>query len=320
MGTSRSDRAQASQRERARRHRLAGELAAAHDGVVTHAMLLDRGLTRGQIEVEIEHGAWTTAGRHTVSVTADAPSGRGLWWRALWESGSRSVLDGPTALLAAGLTGWDEPLIHVSVPNKAAPRHLDGVRHHRLRDIGPAVRNGLRRTYPAVAVVRAAQWARSDRAAATLVAMTVQQRLARPQDVMDRWARVTRSARRLLLDAVIRDVCDGAHSLPELDFAIGCRRRGLPEPTRQAVRTGRNGRVYLDVLWEEYGVHAEIQGAQHQQGLAGVDDALRTNDLAMRDRRLVTLQVPVLGLRTRPDAFYAQVGQALRARRRRPGA
>ncbi|WP_022923506.1 hypothetical protein [Serinicoccus marinus] len=319
MPTTRAERRTTQRLERARRHRLARELAEPHDGVVTRRMLLEAGLTPGQIATEIDHGAWSRAGAHTLCITSDVPSGRALWWWAVWESGTHSVLDGATALLAAGLQHWEEPVIHVAVPNNATVRRLEGVRHHRLRDLGPRITSGLRRTPPDVAVVRAARWARTDRQAATLVAMTVQQRLVAPDALLVRWQQMRRTWETSVLDEVIRDVCDGAHSLNELDFAAECRRRGLPEPTRQAVRTGRNGRVYLDVFWDELGIHVEIHGAQHFQGTAGIDDALRHNDLQVRDRTLVSLQIPVLGLRTTPEPFFRQLGAALEAARRRLG-
>ncbi|WP_298889964.1 hypothetical protein [uncultured Serinicoccus sp.] len=313
MPTTRAERRTTQALERARRHRLARGLAEPHDGVVTRRMLLEAGLTPGQIATEVDHGAWSRAGAHTLCITSDVPTGRALWWWAVWESGSRSVLDGVTALLVAGLQHWDEPVIHVAVPNNATVRRLEGVRHHRLRDLGPRTTSGLRRTPTDVAVVRAARWARTDRQAATVVAMTVQQGLVTPDALLVHWQQTRKGSANSVLDDVVRDVCDGAHSLNELDFAAECRRRGLPEPTRQAVRTGRNGRVYLDVFWEELGVHVEIHGAQHFQGTAGLDDALRHNDLQLRDRSMVSLQIPVLGLRTTPEPFFAQVGQALRA-------
>ncbi|WP_298752081.1 hypothetical protein [uncultured Serinicoccus sp.] len=313
MPTTRAERRTTQALERARRHRLARGLAEPHDGVVTRRMLLEAGLTPGEIATEVDHGAWSRAGAHTLCITSDVPTGRALWWWAIWESGTHSVLDGATALLAAGLQHWDEPVIHVTVPNNATVRRLEGVRHHRLRDVGPRTTAGLRRTPSDVAVVRAARWARTDRQAATVVAMTVQQRLVTPDALLVRWQQTRKGPAASVLDDVIRDVCDGAHSLNELDFAAECRRRGLPEPTRQAVRTGRNGRVYLDVFWEELGVHVEIHGAQHFQGTAGLDDALRHNDLQFRDRSMVSLQIPVLGLRTTPEPFFAQVGQALHA-------
>lgn len=162
-----------------------------------------------------------------------------------------------------------------------------------------------------VATVRAAEWARTDREAATLVAMVVQQRLVSTTALLGRWSTVSVSRRRGFLDAVIRDVCDGAHSINELDVGQACRSRGLPEPTRQAVRTGPRGRVYLDAWWEEEKVHAEIQGAHHYEGLKVVDDSFRANDLAIRDPRTITLAIPVLGWRLYPDRYLDQIQAAL---------
>lgn len=311
--STRKERAAAATQERARRHALAREIADRHDGVSTRVLLREAGLTRGQVQGEIDRGVWVPAGCHTLCITTAAPTGRGLWWRALWESGSRSVLDGPSALLAAGLTGWSEQTVHISVPNGARPRRIEGVTHHQLQDLGDLVPVGLRRTKPEVAAIRAAHWATSDRQAATVIAMAVQQRLVLPSRLLANWEGIRYSPRRALLECVIQDVCNGAHSLNELDFARECRRRGLPVPTRQAVRTGKNGRVYLDVFWEAHGVHVEIQGAQHFEGTAGIDDALRFNDLGLRDPGLRSLQVPVLGLRTCPDKFFEQIEQLLAA-------
>lgn len=316
-GLTRAQRAEVARRKRARRHDLARKIADGHDGVVTRQMLLEAGLTRGQIQVEVERGVWVPMGRHTLGITSASSSERASWWRALWESGGGAVLDGPTALFAIGLKSWSESSIHVTVPNARSVRPLRGVTHHRLRDIGPVVTVGLRRTKPEVAVIRAAQWAKSDAQAATFLAMAVQQRLVAPSAILHRWGSITYSARRGVLDDVIRDVCDGAHSLGELDFARECRQRGLPEPSRQVVRTSERGTVYLDVFWDEFDVHVEIQGAHHFQGLAAVSDALRFNDIRLNGRDVVSLQVPVLGLRTGPEPFFTQIKEALRQGRER---
>jgi len=166
-------------------------------------------------------------------------------------------------------------------------------------------------------VVRAAIWAPTDRQAATLLAMTMQQRLAHPARVSAAWAAVQRCHRRSLLQQVVVDVCNGAQSLDELDFASMCRQRGLPEPNRQVIRKGRRGRIYLDVGWEDLGVHVEIDGAQHAQGLNAVDDALRHNGLAVEGT--VNLRIPVLGLRLSAEAFMDQVEEALRRASRKLG-
>lgn len=114
--------------------------------------------------------------------------------------------------------------------------------------------------------------------------------------------------RRAFLDAVVRDVCDGAHSFGELDFGGLCRRRGLPQPSRQVVRTLSGGRVYLDVAWEEVGLVVEIDGGHHALALGPVDDAPRQNDVVLSGERV--LRIPVLGLRLTPDAFLDQVVRA----------
>ena len=299
-------------RRRAWRQEVGRHLARRHDGVVRRSDLLAAGLTDHDVRAEVDRGVWHAAGRHTICIGTDRPRGEGLLWRAIWESGPRAVLDGPSALLAAGLKHWEEPFVHVSLPRNATVTEVPGVRHHHLREIGPAIPVGLRRTKPEVAVLRGAEWARSDRAATTLVAMTVQQRLVAPSAVLRRWSETARSRRRAVLDLVIRDVCDGAHSLNELDVVRACRARGLPEPSRQQMRSTSTGTVYLDLFWDDYAVHAEVQGAHHLWGLTGVDDAVRGNAVAIGDRGVVSLQIPVLGWRLHPEVFLDQIAAALR--------
>lgn len=159
------------------------------------------------------------------------------------------------------------------------------------------------------AALRAASWASSDRAATTLLAMAVQQRLTtgeRLRDVLEDVSAVRRIAH---IRSVVSDICGGAEALSEIDFARLCRQRGLPEPSRQAARSGPGGRIYLDAVWEEYGVVVEIDGSQHREGLAMASDALRDNHLTIQGSRV--LRIPVLGLVSEPDAFLAQLSEAL---------
>ena len=265
---------------------------------------------------EVTAGRWVTAGRHTVVIGNGSPVGEGLWWQALWETGAGAALDGATALLAAGLAGFTPDTIDVAVPMPNRWHRLEGVTVHRRRDIGPTTGAALRRCTPEWATIRAAQWARTDRTAALLVCLPVQQRLVSPERLLAAWATLTRSPRRQLLDAVIRDVCDGAQSLGELDFAAMCRSVGLPPPSRQVVRTGPGGRIYLDVAWEDIGLVAEIDGGQHALALSPVDDALRQNEVTLSSD--MVLRIPVLGLRLTPDAFMAQVVTAHDQLLRRP--
>ena len=88
-----------------------------------------------------------------------------------------------------------------------------------------------------------------------------------------------------------------------------CRRRGLPEPDRQVLRTGPRGRVYLDVRWSGLGLIVEIDGAQHRMGLALMEDNLRQNDVTLSGD--VVLRIDLLGLRVAEDQFLDQVERAM---------
>ena len=169
-----------------------------------------------------------------------------------------------------------------------------------------------------MAAVHAAAWAASDRQAALLLCLVLQQRLTTPDRLLRAWlgdrSRLTAARRRLVGD-VVADLCDGVRSLGELDFARRCREHGLPEPSRQVVRTLPGGRIYLDVGWEEAALVVEVDGGQHALALATVDDALRQNEVVLRDERV--LRVPVIGLRLEEQRFMAQVAQAHRRWSRR---
>lgn len=142
-----------------------------------------------------------------------------------------------------------------------------------------------------------------------MLVAAVQQRLTTPERLMTALARTGRHRRRAFVSHVLDDALDGAQALGELDFAALCRRRGLPAPTRQAVRRGPRGRWYLDVHFEQYGVTVEIDGLAHLHGLAPLEDALRQNTLVI-DGELV-LRIPLLGPRLASSAFLDQVAQAL---------
>lgn len=296
-----------SREERAAR---AATLAELHDGVVHRRDLRHVGISRADVRSEVNAGRWTTAGRHTVVIGTGPVQGRARLWWAIWESGSGAVLDGASALIAVGLKGFEPVRIDVTLPHRHQAHQLLGVRVHLRRALGPVVTAGLPRVRPEHAVIRGAEWARSDREAALLLCLTVQQRLVHPDRLRAAWQSVRRSPRRAFLEAAIKDICDGAHSLGELDFTALCRAHGLPAPSRQVVRTGPKGRIYLDVAWEDIGLVVEIDGGHHALALNPIDDALRQNDVVLTDDTV--LRIPVLGLRLQATAFMEQVARGHR--------
>ena len=141
--------------------------------------------------------------------------------------------------------------------------------------------------------------------------MPIQQRLTRAQDVGEVLDRVKRHRYRSCLRHALADIADGAHSMNELDFACLCRDYGLPEPSRQVVRHGPSGRIYLDVAWEAYRVCLEINGAGHARAEQLLKDNFRTIDLQLQGETAIELSV--ITLRAAPDEVMSRVSAALRA-------
>ncbi|MCA0290108.1 MAG: endonuclease domain-containing protein [Actinobacteria bacterium] len=319
---------------RTSRQEVALRLVRPYGGICTRAMLVDTGIGQGAIDAEIRARRWLRIGRHTVAIPeamapswpSDAsswprarPGAAGtpelsqlplLWW-AVWESGTGAVLDGASSLTASGLTGYTQDRIDVSVEAGSRTIRHPGIRIKERRPLGPLAPGGIPRVETALSTIRAAQLAVSDRQAALVICMSVQQRIVEPDRLLRRWRGIARSKRRSLIGPVIGDVCDGAHSLGELDFAALCRARDLPEPVRQQLRQGPNGRIYLDVAFA-CGLVVEIDGAGHSWGLAPVDDALRANHVTLQNRSV--LRIPVIGLRVMPQAFMDQVATGIRLR------
>jgi very-short-patch-repair endonuclease len=233
------------------------------------------------------------------------------WWRAIFEVGPSAVLDGPTALLAAGLKTITEDIVHIAAPKSRNPRSYPGVcvhatRRYRAEDV---VRAGIPRMRPATAAVHAALWARTDRQASLFVMASVQQRLVAVKDLAEAIALIKRDKRRLLLRGLLVDVSEGLHALGEQDFARACRRRGFPEADHQEMRYLPSGRVYYDTVWKRYRVKVEIHGAQHLDVQAATSDALKANAAALEGAVLIC--IPNHAFRTDPEPFLDQIEAAL---------
>lgn len=304
---------------RVARRRTVASLAQAQEGVLSRRQPYSLGLTRSEVLCELKAGRWRAHGRQSICVHTGELSEPASWWRAVFEVGSKAVLDGVTALRAAGLTGYDDG-VHVACPKSARPRHPRDVHVHETRrwDAEDVLWSGLPRVRPAVAAVHGALWARTDRQAALILAMTAQQRLALTAELAVALSRVRRHRRRKFLASVVADLVDGAQALSELDFGALCRRRGLPAPSRQVVVQRPGGRYYLDASWEQWRLAVEIDGVHHESVQASIPDALRQNVVTMGGRRV--LRIPVLGLRISPEAFLDQVETALREAGWRPRA
>lgn len=296
------------------RHRRVVAAAEETGYVLNHRRLRELDVSRSEATAQVRAERWARLGNQTFGVRDGPLSDLGKRWRAVWEVGHRIArVDGVSALQAAGLKGWTEDSVHVSVLHTHSVTPVEGVCIHKVirRVDDEAIGAGLPRTRPPVAAIRAAHWAATERAAATILAMSVQQRLVTGRQLVAALEVVHGRNRRAIIRALVMDIADGAQSLGEINFAVACRKRGLPTPSRQVMRRGPRGRVYLDVYFEEYGLVVEIDGAGHLWGLAQVDDNVRENQVVIDGDRV--LRVNVIGLRLDEDALMDQVTAALRS-------
>ena len=291
----------------------AQDLAAERDGVISRRELSALGLDRFAVRDMVSAGRWRVLGRQTVCVHTGELSEPARSWRAVIEAGPEiAALDGVSALIAAGARHLSSSEIHLSVRHASRPLPVRGVRIHQVRgwDRRDVTTAGVPRVHPAVAAVRAAHWAVSDRQAALFLCVAVQQRIVSPEALQRAARRINGRRRRAFVPRVVADLADGAHSLGELDFARLCRERGLPEPSRQVVRRGPRGKVYLDVRWDDLKLVVEIDGSQHTQGLSVSDDNLRANSVAIRGDTV--LRIDLVGLRVFERLFMDQICEAHR--------
>lgn len=296
------------------RRTLIERLAAEQGGVVSRGQLYSRGYSRGEVRAQVRARRWRRLGAHCL-VTHTGPLTReARLWSAVLEGGPRALLDGSSALVAAGLEHFEPERVRVSVPRGARIRHRGtSVDIRQTRRWAPQDRDGegLPRTRVEVAAIRAALWARSDRQATLLLTMVVQQRLVTAEELSLEALRIRRDRRRVLLHAVLLDLLGGVRSLGELDVLRGLRQRGLPEPDRQVLRRTRTGTYYLDFRWSRWRLVLEVDGIQHSWVENVVADALRQNTVVLEGDTV--LRLPMLGLRVSPEEFYDQIAEALRA-------
>lgn len=304
----------------ATRTRHMAALAEQYDGVLSRTQLRDWGVDRNVVARQVDSERWRVVGRETVATHTRQLTFTAQAWRAIWEVGCAHVaLDGASALRVAGLTGYDSPGIDVSIPWEKRIGRRAGVNIHRVCwEPDNIVYAGLPRVRPPVAAVRAGHWASTDRQAALILVMPVQQRLLRADDLREASKTDRVRGRRDLVRQLVGDIVDGAQSLGELDFAALCRKRGLPVPDRQAVIRSQQGRVYLDARWSGIGLVVEIDGSGHRQGLSVMFDGLRQNRVTIGGD--MVLRFDLFAIRLHPDEVLDQVcdAHAVLSARRRP--
>ncbi len=274
---------------------------------------------RSRVRHAVASGRWQRPARG-VYVTHNGPlSVEEQRWVVLLACPAGSALSGATALQLAGLTGFEDPRVHVTVPDGAdrptpTSRDLPERVTHWSLHLGAREVHPVRvpaRTRTERSLIDHASWTATDRHARAAVLAAFQQGLVRAADVLLAVDRRPTAKRVGLVRESVLDAIGGIQSLPEKDFDDLVLGGGLPRPTRQAARRGPDGRYYLDVEWSEYGVAAEIHGLPHHGVVQWSHDLMRANEIVIDGPRLLFFTSYVI--RHERVAVLDQMVRALRA-------
>lgn len=287
------------------------DLARSTDGIVRvrDAPWLDP----HRLQREVDPGRWEVV-RRSITIVGAPMNHRSAWRLALASASPRAALDGVTALQDAGLVGFED-LTHLSMPRGGRIEASAAVRVHHIRDFraDDVLDGDLRRVRPHLAALRAATWAVSERAAYTVLAMSVQQRIVSSGRLHESLGRLPRHRRRSrAITEAVGELADGAQALGELDFARLCREHGLPVPSRQEVLKRPSGVFYTDARFAAYGVVVEIDGIQHLTVVQARQDHRKQNELQIDGDSV--LRVLNAELRCDPAPFIEQLTRALVSR------
>lgn len=233
-------------------------------------------------------------------------------------AGANAALTHATGAEMAGLVGFSSPCVHVTIPVGMHARSASGVvvHHSRVidRDVHPT--RSPRQLRLERCLLDIAATAATDRAARSVLAAAVAQRLTTAPRIRALLARFPTLPRHALITATLDDVEGGSHSLPELEFIAAIRGAGLPEPDRQAVWRRPDGRAYLDARWDAARLVVEIDGIGHLDPRTWIYDLERQNDLVTSGERV--LRFPSFVVRTEPARVTARIRACLEAGRGLP--
>lgn len=283
-------------------------------GVATTASAV-RWLGRAVVRWRLERGRWQQPCLGVVVTRSGPLSPDELLWVVVLGAGTGAALGGLTAARLDGLAGFENGGVHVVVPaSHKVQARLSGLAVvHRSELLGPAEVHPVRRprrTRTPRSILDAATWMPTENGTRAVLAAGVQQRLVRPEDLTSALARRGTVPRRALIRTTLGDIAGGAQALSELDFCRLTRRFGLPEPSRQALRKDKHGRVrWLDACWERARLVAEVDGLWHMDATAWWADMRRDNELTLSGYRV--LRFPAFAVRDHPEEVAAQIADAL---------
>ena len=277
----------------------------------------DVGVDPETMRTRVRSGRWQRLQRGVYAAFSGEPARETVLWAALLRAGPEAVLSHQTAAERHGLIDEPSPVITITVPASRNPvrekipgmvlRRSDAI----LRTRHPAMLPPCTRVEDTVLdlIQNASTF---DDAYAWICRAIGRRRTTadRIRTAMD--ARKKMRWRRELLVALC-DAAEGALSLLEYRYVRRVERpHGLPSALRQARIRQRTGNRYLDNLYEDFGVCAELDGTAAHRPDEQWRDKRRDNANAVQG--IVTLRFGLLDLGDRSCQTAADVAAVLRWR------
>ncbi len=269
------------------------------------------------MRTRLRNGRWQRLHRGVYAAFSGKPTREAALWAALLRAGPDAVLSHQTAAERHGLIDEPSPVIVITVPLSRTPgrQRIPGVIIHRSdaiqRTRHPAMLPPCTRVEDTV--LDLIQVAPTFEDGYGWICRAVGRRRTtadRIRQAMDarkkmRWRRELQTA--------LADAGEGALSLLEYRYVRRVERpHGLPTARRQVRIRHRTGNRYLDNLYEEYGVCAELDGTAAHSADEQWRDKRRDNANAARG--IVTLRFGFADLRNRQCETAALVATVLRQR------
>ena len=242
-------------------------LLQSQSSVISRQQACDAGWPEKAVDRRLQSGSWQRLHRGTYATFTGCPSREAKLWAAVLRAGPGAVLSHETAAEIHHLIDKPSSKIHISVPAQRNPSRLHripGVVVHRSRCLTPEPQPPwqLPRTTVEDTVLDLIAAARTFDDAYGWISAATGRRLTTPARLASTLAARPRIRWRGWITAALHDAADGVHSPLERHYVHGVERaHGLPPARRQARRRHGSATRYLDNLYEQYGVCAELDGA-----------------------------------------------------------
>ncbi len=296
-----------------------GDVLDLQDGVITRAQALEAGMGPIAVRSMLRAGRWQPLHRGVYATYPGQLRRSSAMWAALLRAGPDAVLSHLTAAELDHLVPPDgqgaSAAIHVSVPRGQHVSPIAGVVLHRRASVARLQHPAAwpPRTRIEETALDLALGARTLDDAMAWLARACGNRLTTQARLEAALAARYRARWRRELAAALADVGAGAHSLLELRYLRDVERpHGLPAGQRQARARQGSRNAYRDVLYEQFGVAVETDGAVAHPPEARWRDRERDNASAVGG--VVTLRYGWAAITQRPCWVAAQVGDVLRSR------